>query len=291
MQKPSLESTVIVTVTYNSGKHLQHFLESVRAAEGEPLEVVIADNGSTDIEGEREIASRFDAQFLELNENRGYGAAINAAVHASHTDASAYLICNPDLIVDPGAIAQLVKSLAQRSDAGSVGPRIANSDGSIYPSARNLPSLRNGLGHAVFSNIWPSNPWTRRYQLSLPTTGDPQSVGWLSGSCLLVRRRAFDDLQGFDEGYFMYFEDVDLGRRMQSRGWANLYDPMARVIHTGAHSTQSNSAAMLRAHHQSAYRYLERKYPGRLLAPLRWALRLGLQVRASYLIRGRDQDR
>jgi N-acetylglucosaminyl-diphospho-decaprenol L-rhamnosyltransferase len=138
------------------------------------------------------------------------------------------------------------------------------------------------VGHALLTGVWPRNPWTRAYRADESQPGE-RTVGWLSGSCVLLRRSAFDAVGGFDEGYFMYFEDVDLGFRLGRAGWSNLYVPSARVVHTGAHSTATESARMLKAHHDSAYRYLQKKYPGALLAPLRWSLRLGLTVRSRIV--------
>jgi N-acetylglucosaminyl-diphospho-decaprenol L-rhamnosyltransferase len=85
---------------------------------------------------------------------------------------------------------------------------------------------------------------------------------------------------GFDPGYFMYFEDVDLGRRLAAAGWLNVYAPSAEIIHTGSHATAQNRQAMFLEHHRSAYRYLAGRYPGRRWAPVRLALRAGLLGRA-----------
>jgi N-acetylglucosaminyl-diphospho-decaprenol L-rhamnosyltransferase len=105
-------------------------------------------------------------------------------------------------------------------------------------------------------------------------------AGWLSGSCLLLRRAAFDSVHGFDPGYFMYFEDVDLGERLAAAGWLNVYAPSAEIVHTGSHATEQNKQAMFVEHHRSAYRYLAGRYPGRRWAPVRLLLRTGLMARA-----------
>ena len=106
----------------------------------------------------------------------------------------------------------------------SLGPLIETADGDIYPSARALPSLGRGIGHALCGWWWPANPWTAAYrrERGAPAEG---AVGWLSGSCLLLRRKAFDAVGGFDPAYFMYFEDVDLGDRLGRAGWQNVYVP------------------------------------------------------------------
>ncbi|TFB54012.1 glycosyltransferase family 2 protein [Cryobacterium sp. Sr3] len=285
MSSPLLESTVVVTVTYNSSSHLPKFLDSVRTSEDLQLTVIVADNHSSDLEATTHIVRLQGARLLALGENRGYGGAINAAISSLPPHVTSILISNPDVELSHGATSALLAELAADPLVGSVGPRVLNSDGTTYPSGRELPSLRTGVGHALFARIWPANPWSRSYRAERQGSDVRRAVGWLSGSCLLVRRTAFEELNGFDEGFFMYFEDVDLGYRLGKAGWKNIYTPEASVVHTGAHSTSTESGKMVRAHHDSAYRYLEKKYSAPYLAPVRWALRLGLAVRARVLAR------
>jgi N-acetylglucosaminyl-diphospho-decaprenol L-rhamnosyltransferase len=291
MSPSSLESVAVATVAYNSSSHLGPFLSSLRAGEDATLTVVIADNGSRDIEQTRAFAQEFDAELLELDENLGYGGAVNAAVRAMPDRIRYVLVSNPDVMIEPGAVTELVHAFERLPEAGAVGPRVLNEDGTVYPSARKLPSLRTGVGHAVFSGIWPSNPWTRSYREDQEGSERERVVGWLSGSFVMVSRDAFDRLGGFDEGFFMYFEDVDLGYRLGKHGYRSIYVPTASVIHTGAHSTTTESARMIQVHHDSAYRYLSKKYAGPVLAPLRWTLRAGLAVRSRYLIAKSQRSR
>lgn len=285
MSDALLESTAVVTVSYNSSAHLRAFLSSIRASETEAVTIIVADNGSEDIAEVVTTAAEFNATLLTFAENYGYGGAINRAAATLPPHITSLLVSNPDVSFDVGAIRRLVHALDVTPTAGAVGPRVLNADGSVYPSARRLPSLRTGVGHALFSRVWPGNPWTRRYLSDAFESPTAQPVGWLSGSCVLVRRSAFDAIGGFDEQYFMYFEDVDLGFRLGKAGWLNLYYPDASVVHTGAHSTSTESRRMLEVHHQSAYHYLEKKYSTAWLAPLRLALKIGLKARAAVHVR------
>jgi len=192
------------------------------------------------------------------------------------------LICNPDLELAPRCVDTLLESSRADEHIGSLGPLIRNLDGTAYPSARRVPSLRIGVGHALFANVWKGNPWSMAYRNDEVHNADSREAGWLSGACLLVRRAAFDQVGGFDEGYFMYFEDVDLGFRLGKAGWKNVYVPAAEVVHVGGHSTSTSSARMIRAHHDSARRFLARKYPGFALWPLRASLSFGLIVRSRW---------
>lgn len=284
-----LANLAVVTVSYNSSAQLEPFLASIAAQSGRPAQVVIADNASADVARSRVIADASGVRLLELHENRGYGGAVNAAVASLPSSVTEVLISNPDVELLPDSLAVLSASMDLDPMVGAVGPLILNADGTVYPSARNLPSLRTGIGHALFSRSWPTNPWTRSYRAERAVEVERRDAGWLSGSCLLVRRSAFEEIGGFDEGYFMYFEDVDLGYRLGRAGWKNRYEPSTSVTHVGGLSTMNESARMLRAHHESALRYLRQAYPGPLLAPLRWSLEAGLRVRSWYLVRRHAQ--
>jgi N-acetylglucosaminyl-diphospho-decaprenol L-rhamnosyltransferase len=267
-----------VTVTYSPGETLETFLDSLELASAVAVPVVIADNGSTDGAPQRAAATHEDVVLLETGSNLGFGSAANIGVRA--TDAEWVLITNPDVVLAPGTLDALLGAAARWPRAGALGPLIRNTDGSVYPSARALPSLALGTGHALLSRVWPSNPASVAYRRSNESLSE-RTAGWLSGSCLMLRREAFDSVGGFDPGYFMYFEDVDLGDRLGKAGWLNVYVPTAEVTHLGGHSTRRNRALMINAHHVSAERYLARRYTGLRWAPVRMVLRVGLAGRAA----------
>ncbi|AWB88633.1 glycosyltransferase family 2 protein [Salinibacterium hongtaonis] len=269
----------IVTVSFGSGGVLPSFLDSVQIATTHPHQLVIADNKPTDDENVAGIAAAYGADYVPLEDNPGYGGAINRAVRLLEPTIRWVLITNPDVVLGPGSIDALVEATNEDSSVGSVGPAILTAEGELYPSARRVPSLRMGVGHALFANLWPRNRWSRAYRNDWDESA--RDAGWLSGACVLVRRDALSMLGGFDESYFMYFEDVDLGARLGKAGFRNIYRPNARVVHSGAHSTAETSERMLHEHHKSASQFLSRKYAGPLLWPVRVALRLGLSARAS----------
>jgi len=282
-------SVGVVTVTHNSEAVLAPFLDSVRAElEASDLvdawSLVVADNASAHASALHDVAVERGALFLERHENDGYGAGVSAAVEALPSDTDFVLISNPDVVLHAGSLDALVACALRTPEGASFGPRILDLEGAVYPSARNLPSLRSGVGHAVLGRAWPGNPWSRAYKADRLSDRE-RTAGWLSGACLLVRRDRWDEVGGFDHGFFMYFEDVDLGARLGRAGWKNVYVPSATVVHTGAHSTSQSSAAMERVHHQSAYRYLSRRYTGWHLAPLRLVLRTGLALRSWWVTR------
>jgi len=285
MPHPHTPSVLIVTVTHNTGDVLREFLRSARTATAEPAQIFVVDNASADTTVEQAASDEFGAEFIASTENLGYGGGIEAGYRHGSPDAEYLVIANPDVVFSPGSVDELVRVLRERPAAGSAGPRILNADGTVYPSARSLPSLRTGVGHALFGRLWPGNPWTKRYRGVDYASDAVRPVGWLSGACFVVRRDAFEQIGGFDTSYFMYFEDVDLGARLSKAAWANLYVPTSSVIHTGAHSTSTASRRMEAVHHESAYRYLSRKYAGWYLLPVRATLWVGLRVRQWWVTR------
>jgi N-acetylglucosaminyl-diphospho-decaprenol L-rhamnosyltransferase len=278
----------VVTVTYSPGPHLDRFLASLSHATQRPVSVLMADNGSTDGAPEAAVERYPDVRLYSTGANLGYGTAVNRAVAQFSVDgedgAEWVIVANPDVQWGPGSIDALLDAAARWPRAAALGPLIRDPDGSVYPSARLLPSLIRGGMHAVVGPIWPSNPWSTAYrQERLEPSERP--VGWLSGSCLLVRRKAFDQIGGFDERYFLYMEDTDLGDRLGKAGWLNVYVPSAEVLHHKGHATRRESARSLMAHHRSTYMFLADRHSGWWRAPLRWTMRGGLAVRVRLLVR------
>ncbi len=278
------DGLAVVTVTYSPGETLDGFLTTLKAATTRPVTVVLADNGSTDGVPEQAAAEHDHVTFLSTGGNLGYGAAANRGVASLPDDVGWVVVANPDLSWGPGSLDLLLEAAKRWPRGGAFGPLIREPNGAVYPSARQLPSLGRGLGHAVFGKVWPGNPWTSEYRQE-KTTVQERTAGWLSGSCLLLRREAFDSVDGFDPRYFMYFEDVDLGDRIGRAGWLNVYVPEAEVTHIGGHSTARASSRMLAAHHSSAYRYLADRHQGPLWAPLRFAVQTGLSLRLKLVTR------
>jgi N-acetylglucosaminyl-diphospho-decaprenol L-rhamnosyltransferase len=279
---PAGDVLTVVVVTYSPGDTLEQFLSSLAEATARPYEVVLADNGSTDGAPERAASRYGNVRLLPTGGNIGYGAAANAGLAGRRSGYG--LVANPDVRFDPGSVDLLLEAAGRWPRAATLGPAIRTPEGAVYPSARDLPSLSTGVGHALLGWLWPANPWTARYRREREEPVE-RTAGWLSGSCFLVDLEAFSSIGGFDPGYFMYFEDVDLARRLSSRGWQHVYVPTAVVTHEGGHATRRQPHRMQRVHHTSALRYLSADFPRRRDLPLRIVLRAGLGARmlASYM--------
>ncbi|MCB9896488.1 MAG: glycosyltransferase family 2 protein [Planctomycetes bacterium] len=268
-----------IVVCHDSVRDLGVFLPSlVRAlddldAQGLSTDLVIVDNASRD--GSADLAARLAprARIVRCGENVGYGAAVNRAAELAR---GAWLAFgNADLYVPRGGLAGLPRVLARApSDVALVGPAIHNSDGSLGLSAGRFPSLLTllaGLARACHRRKYLDE---RRHV--------PGPVDWLTGACLFARRDVFLAAGGFDPGFFLYYEDVDLARRVASGGHRTLYAPEVDVMHVRPHHgrpPQPNIEVIVRA---SRRRYFAKHRP-------RWeTLMLGGLSRLEALVRPRS---
>lgn len=240
-----------VVVNFNAAAHLPACAASLRANGID--DVVVVDNASDD--GSRQALAAADpaARWVQAGTNLGYGAAANLG--AGHVRGADLVVCNPDTVAHPGAVPALAGRLAAEADLAVVGPRLENPDGSLYPSARAFPDIVDAVGHGLLGTVSPANRFTRRYRMLDWDHATARRVDWVSGAFFLVRRQAWDALAGFDAGYFMYMEDVDLCWRAARAGWAVGYEPAAVVTHDQGASSSLRPYRMLAAHHWSMWRF------------------------------------
>ncbi|MCX7341408.1 MAG: glycosyltransferase family 2 protein [Hyphomicrobiales bacterium] len=227
-----------IVVAYNSAAVLPACLKALRA-EGAP--VVVVDNASTDASAA--CAEAEGATVIRSLRNEGYGRGNGLGVAAATT--RFVLVCNPDLVVSPGALANLLAAMAMYPQAGLAAPLIIEPDGRIFVQPRSLLSPDH-LNQAA--------------RILVPD--GPASIPFVSGACLLIERSLFDAIGGFDPNIFLYYEDDDLCRRLMDMGRAPLLVPGARVSH--ARGTSIAPAAgrgfKLRWHFAWSRHYIGRKY-------------------------------
>ena len=251
-----------VVVNYNAGDALLACVRSLLAdtSAGGPPEIVVVDNASEDGSADALAARHPEVTLVRAPTNLGFSRANNLGVAATYAPVVAAV--NPDVEVDPGTAGAMLARLDDAADLAAVGPRVRNPDGSQYPSARIVPSGIDAVGHAVLAPIWPANPFTRRYRRLDTDWSRPHDVGWLSGSALWFRRTAFDEVGGWDEGFFMYLEDVDLCARWTAAGWRVAYEPGGAVLHLQGLSTARHPYRMIIEHHRSAARFASKHWQG-----------------------------
>jgi GT2 family glycosyltransferase len=188
-----------------------------------------------------------------------------------------------------GALVSMRGELDAQPACAIVGPRILDPDGAVQGSARGDPDIltglfgRTGALRALFPSLGVA---TRNVVTDGVAKGAPSMVvDWVSGACMLVRRAAFESVGGFDERYFMYWEDADLCRRLRVRGHEVRYAPRATAVHRVGHSSKTARASSIRAFHASAYLYYTTHVASWTLSPKRPLARLVLSARCWWKLR------
>lgn len=181
--------------------------------------------------------------FLPHPTNGGFAAGNNLVLQRVLAAAQPpdYLwLLNPDTVVRPGSLAPLVTFLDHHPHVGLVGSRLEDADGAPQYSAFRFPSVgtefARGLGWGLISRLFPQ--WT----IALPIADQACPVDWVAGASLIIRRAVFEQIGLLDEGYFLYFEEVDFCRRARNQGWDCWYLPESRVVHWVGQSSGINAA-------------------------------------------------
>jgi GT2 family glycosyltransferase len=242
-----------ILVNYNAGAELIDALRSVAAeTAGMTWEAVVIDNAS-DEDSAEVVRLHPQARWLRNSRNVGFARAVNQGLAA--TSAPLVLIMNPDCRLGPGALALLRADLDSSPANALAGPRILNPDGSPQGSARGDPDMFTGLfGRTTgLRRLFPDLAVSRRNVVV--DDGHATTVDWISGACMLGQRAALEAVNGFDERYFLYWEDADLCRRLRGRGYQIRYVPAASAVHRVGQSSRHAQAAATRAFHDSAYLY------------------------------------
>ena len=248
-----------ILVNYNSGPELRLALESIAGELADrQWEAVVVDNASSDGSAALVADSTPRARLLQNKENVGFARGVNQGLAA--TSAPLVLIMNPDCLLGAGAFTLLREGLDQSPGCAVVGPRILDPDGSLQGSARGDPDMLTGLfgRTTLLRRVLPDLAVSKRNVIGDEAVGggrDSLAVDWLSGACMLARRDALLDVHGFDERYFLYWEDADLCRRLRARGHHVRYVPGATAIHRVGQSSRTARVATVRAFHESAYLY------------------------------------
>jgi len=249
MSSGTLELSVVL-VSYNGRELLEACLRSLQATLSDlPHETIVVDNASQDGSADM-VAERFPLVRLERNsENLGYPKANNQGLAAAR---SAYvLLLNPDTEMAPGVMGRLLNEMKSRPDAGGVSPVLR------LPSGK----LQVSFGYKVdfLTESFKKLFWNRRLSRSVDRDKKTREVLWLGGACLLTRRDILAKAGGFDERFFLYFEDIDLCYRIRGLGLRLFLVPEAEIKHVGGASTSAVSL-FSRYHYRRSQLYFYRKH-------------------------------
>jgi N-acetylglucosaminyl-diphospho-decaprenol L-rhamnosyltransferase len=251
----------IITVSWNVRDLLRACLASIKDSPlSYSLEGFVVDNASSDGSADM-VAREFPwVHLLRNSANAGFTSGNNQALALSR--GRYVLFLNPDTRVEGDALAAMVAYMDAHPAAGALGPQLRYGDGSLQSSRRRFPTFGTGLFESTpLAWHWPGNPWVARYHMTDTPDDQTQPVDWVVGAALMVRRAVVEQIGGFDEGYFMYSEELDWCRRAGQAGWGAVYLPAARVIHYEGKSSEQAVAARHIRFQTSKLRYF-RKYHG-----------------------------
>ncbi|MEZ5372647.1 MAG: glycosyltransferase family 2 protein [Microthrixaceae bacterium] len=284
MYPADLADLAVVIVSYQCRELVVACVDALEAAPTRcSYEVVVVDNGSSD-GTEQALAGR--CRVVQMGRNSGFSVANNAGFAA--TDSRHVLVLNPDTIVDPGALDALVGFLDAHPEVGMVAPRLVNADGSDQRTARSFPTPAAAVfgRRSPLTRWFPNNRYSARY-LPADGTGDEGAhpVDWVSGAAMAVPRSVVDATGGFDEHFFMFWEDADWCRRLHDSGYEVWCEPAARIVHDeGGTRGKGYSPRLNRAFHTGAYLYWRNHHAPQAWNPLRWLAAAGLGGRAAALM-------
>ncbi|MGC9318006.1 MAG: glycosyltransferase family 2 protein [Armatimonadota bacterium] len=277
----------VCIVNWNTRDLLEDCLESIREApDAVSREIIVVDNASGDGSAEMVRARHPEVALIANEENLGYAAANNQAIEQAA--GSHVLLLNPDITVHPGALDALVDVLGRRPEAGAVAPRLILPDGSVQASCRSFPTPDVVLYEALgLSRLFPRSRTFGRYRMTWWDYDEERTVDQPMASALLLRGEALAEVGGMDEGFPMFFNDVDLCKRLWDAGWEVWFAPQASMDHVGGAATSQVRRRMLVESHRSFVRFYEKHYRGRLA---RWQyvsalmlLGMGYRVRLAML--------
>ncbi|HXF64537.1 MAG TPA: glycosyltransferase family 2 protein [Caldilineaceae bacterium] len=271
-----------------------------RAGSARPtLEVIVVDNASADATAEL-VAARFPwVRLIRSADNLGFTRGNNVGYAASRGRFVYFLNPDTELLhsrLYGDSLWRLYSFVADNERVGLAGPQLRYADNSLQSSRRRFPTPLTGFWESTWlGRLWPGNPWARRFQMADWPGLFPHDVDWVVGAAMLARRAALEEIRQpeaagpFDEGFFMYSEEIDLCRRLKQAGWRVVYVPDAVVVHYEGRSSEQAAAARHIYFNQSKVYYYEKYFGPRwaaalrryLLLEFRWQLAL---ERAKWLV-------
>ncbi len=280
----------VIIVSHNSASAIGACLDALAL---EDCEIVVVDNASRDATVQRveEFVSWHEVRLLVNKRNLGFAAAVNQGASAATGDV--LLVLNPDAIAESGAVNELVLCM-QASHSSAAGGTLLGADekparGFVF---RRLPTLATLICEAMLVNqFWPNNPVNRRYRCLDAGYSQPQEVEQPAGACLAITRSAWNDAGGFDEQFYpVWFEDVDLCKRLLQRGGKIVYCPAARFRHSGAHSVSQLSFREKQLFwYGNMLRYARKHFSPRQVHWLRAGILAGMLIRSLAALLGARQ--
>ena len=266
----------ISIVNWNTTELLRRCLRSIfdNPPEAE-LEVIVVDNASADFDGEA-IAREFaQVRFIANDSNVGYARGNNQAIAASSGDY--VLLLNPDTEVRPGALQALIEFMETHPEAAAAGGKLVRPDGTIDQCCRGFPSpLALFSEYFGLARLCPKCRVLGAYRMTYFAFDRVAECDQVMGSCMIVSHKALDQVGLFDEGFPIFFNEVDWCFRAKQSGWKLYFTPDAEILHLGGQSAKQVKARMRMESQRSLRRFYEKHYKPRLFPPVYWLVMAGI---------------
>lgn len=276
----------VIIVSYNVADLLRDCLVSVHASRGVDHEVWVVDNCSSD--GSADMVRRDfpDVHVIESTRNGGYAYANNLALRQATGDY--LLLLNPDTVVPPNALAEMVACMDDRPDVGLAGPKLVREDGSLdLACRRSFPSPVVSFYRMVgLSKRFPKSRRFGRYNLTYLDPDQETEVDSVVGAFMLVRRSAVEQVGFLDETFFLYGEDLDWAMRIKRAGWRAIYNPRVTVLHRKAGSSSGDIRRATMEFYRSMLIFYKKHYASDNLPPVNWFILGAIYLRGgvAYLL-------
>jgi hypothetical protein len=273
----------VVIVSYRCRELLRRCLDALRAHPPDyPMKVVVVDNASADGTVEMVGAEYPEVDLVGSPANLGFAAATNLG--ATRGSAPFLLALNPDTAVTDGALDTVLATIGSCPEVAVVGARLLREDGSLdHASKRSFPTPLSAVGH--FSGLGRRPGARGRLAAYRAPEVEAGPVDAVNGAFMLMRRAPFEQLGGYDEGYWMYMEDLDLSYRLRQAGWLSWYEPAAAVTHVKGGTVGGRRSPRLEWHfHRGMYRFYRKHYARDRSWAVNAAVYLGIAVKLASAV-------
>lgn len=274
----------VIIVNFNSTDYTIKCIGSIYASAAmHDCHIIVVDNSSYDYP-ERIKQTYPDIDLIINKQNMGFSNAVNFALNRSN-GAFAVLL-NPDTVIYDGFFTKTIQYMNSHEDVGVIGPKVLDLEGSVQGSARRFPTVLTSLfgRKSPLTRFFPNNPVTKKEFVCFHNNGkQPIDVDWVSGACMVIRKKAMVEVGGFDERFFMYWEDTDLCKELKTKGWRVVYFPAATVYHHTGISSDSDPITSIFHFHKSCYLLCKKHAKGikKALIPLAF---WGLSLRCLFVV-------
>jgi N-acetylglucosaminyl-diphospho-decaprenol L-rhamnosyltransferase len=291
-ERAEIDVSVLI-VSYHCREDVLACVQSLADSRGtRRIDVTVVDNGSTDGTLEMLADRAPHVQLVPLGTNAGFSKANNVGM--ARARGRHVLVLNPDTVVEPGALDRLSDWLDTHDTAGVAAPRLLNADGTDQRTARSFPTPAAALfgRRSPLTRWFPHNHWSARFLSGSAHTGtEPFRIDWVSGAAMMVPASVIARVGGFDESFFLFWEDADWCKRIADAGLEVWCVPQARITHDEGGTRAHGWAPRVVIHfHRGAYLYWRKHHAPQPWNPVRWLVAGALCGRA-LVVMAREQAR